>query len=488
MGVVEVRIHPAIGIARVGNSPEGHFIGPERRWDRSAPEDGSYKDGSGRIKRQVARFRLFAYDERGVPSELVEGPGVEITWTVHLVNAKAAARLFRPDSTRNRSYSRDALGDLVIDPGPRTVDRRRRRAEFDTGEFTLRGRRPQRVPLGEIRLDDEGRLLVFGGAGAAGSPAGTPLSVQDDSDDWYDDIADGPVEATVRINGTEHPVAGSWVISAPPKFAPPVGNAIRLWDALFDALATGQQKSAPPSYVDDIYPILQAAIDSGAVAAVARRHHRFRHPVPPSGQTAGQILRFVEQLDGRWHMPRLASGRGDALDLPLTPTQKQRMQAWVARKPDPAWDAAWVDGPPVADAVTPDGMDKAALENCVGGALRPGIEAGELLLDPARYGPIETPNGQPSFRLDHARVEPGEVTAGMSLPWQADFHACNPLWWPAPRPGQVVPAGSPPGAEPVQWNRGYSRPVFVAGGWTRMGFVTRQDEGLVETDGETQNR
>ncbi|MEU5262762.1 LodA/GoxA family CTQ-dependent oxidase [Amycolatopsis sp. NPDC021455] len=486
MGVVEVRIHPAIGIARVGNSPDGCFIGPERRWDRSAPADGSYKDGSGRIKRQVARFRLFAYDERGVATELVEGPGVEITWTVHLVNAKAAARLFRPDSTRNATYSGDALRDLVIDPGPRTVDRRHRRAEFDTGEFVLRGCRPQRVPLGEIRLDDAGRLLVFGGAGAAGSPAGTPLSAQDDSDDWYDDIADGPVEATVRVDGTDHPVAASWVITAPPKFAPPVGNVIRLWDAMFDALATQRQKSAAPSYVDDIYPILQAAIDSGAVAAVARPHHRrFRHPVPPSQQ----ILGLVERPGGRWHMPRLASGRGGALDLPLTPTQKQRVRDWVtAAKPDMSWNAAWVDGPPAAGAVTPGGMDRAALENCVGGALSPGIEAGEFLLDPARYGPIKTIDGQPSFRLDHHQVEPGQVTAGMSLPWQADFHACNPLWWPAPRPGQVVLAGSPPGAAPVQWNRGYSRPVFVAGGWTTMGFVTRQAEGLVETDSDPLNQ
>ncbi|WP_020638659.1 LodA/GoxA family CTQ-dependent oxidase [Amycolatopsis balhimycina] len=481
MGVVEVRIHPAIGIARVGNSVDEYFIGPERQWDRSAPADGSYKDRSHRIKRQVARFRLFAYDERGVPTELVEGPGVEITWTVHLVNAKAAARLFRPDSTRNSGYSGDALRDLVIDPGPRTVDRLHRRAEFGTGKFILKECRPQRVPLGEIRLDDDGRLLVFGGAGATGSPAHTSLSVQDDSDNWYDDIADGPVTATVRINGADHPVAGSWVITAPPNFAPPVGSAIRLWDAMFDALATEQQKSAPPSYVDDIYPILQAAIDSGAVASVAKPHHHFRHPVSPR--------ELDEQLAKVGHMPRLASGRGAALDLPLTPTQKQRMRVWAkAGNPDISWDMTWVDGPPVSKDFTPDGMDKAALENCVGGALRPGIEAGEFLLEPARYGPIETVNGQPSFRLDHNQVEPGQVTAGMSLPWQADFHACNPLWWPAPRPGQVVPAGSPPGAAPVQWNRGYSRPVFVNGGWTRMGFVTRQAEGLVETDSDPLNQ
>src|SRR5262249_40208791 len=58
-----VKVHSAIGIARVGNSPDEFFIGAERPNDRNPPE-GGYKDAQGRIKRQAARFRLFGYDER----------------------------------------------------------------------------------------------------------------------------------------------------------------------------------------------------------------------------------------------------------------------------------------------------------------------------------------------------------------------------------------------------------------------------------------
>ena len=49
------RIHPAIGIARVGNSAS-HFIGPEIPDVPAIPSNGKYKR-QGRIKKQAARFR-----------------------------------------------------------------------------------------------------------------------------------------------------------------------------------------------------------------------------------------------------------------------------------------------------------------------------------------------------------------------------------------------------------------------------------------------
>jgi hypothetical protein len=59
MTIEKVRIHPAIGIARLGNSPDAFFIGPERP---GVVHSGPFKDEKGRIKRQAARFRLFGYD------------------------------------------------------------------------------------------------------------------------------------------------------------------------------------------------------------------------------------------------------------------------------------------------------------------------------------------------------------------------------------------------------------------------------------------
>ena len=88
-----VKIHPALGIARIGNSPTQFFIGPELPGDRTVP-NGGYKDGQRRIKRQAARFRLFGYDTRGrLVKELTARDG-RITWTVHLANKKAAWKNF----------------------------------------------------------------------------------------------------------------------------------------------------------------------------------------------------------------------------------------------------------------------------------------------------------------------------------------------------------------------------------------------------------
>src|SRR5262245_5121506 len=65
------KIHPAIGIARVGNSPDEFFIGPEIPGGFDPPS-GGYKDAGDlnkgippRIKRQAARFRIFAYNTAG---------------------------------------------------------------------------------------------------------------------------------------------------------------------------------------------------------------------------------------------------------------------------------------------------------------------------------------------------------------------------------------------------------------------------------------
>src|SRR5271168_5082429 len=89
--IVKVAIHPAIGIARVGNSPTDHFFGSEVPCE--APSDPNlFRDAQGRIKRQAVRFRIYGLNQRGeVVRELTaKDPGVEITWKVHVANTKAA--------------------------------------------------------------------------------------------------------------------------------------------------------------------------------------------------------------------------------------------------------------------------------------------------------------------------------------------------------------------------------------------------------------
>jgi hypothetical protein len=474
MAITEVRIHPAIGIARVGNSDADFFVGPERRWDRSAPQ-GGYKDAQCRIKRQAARFRVFGYDN-GVPVELTAANAI-IEWTVHLVNRKAVAPGFPGGGLRNSGYSGADRDGLVIDPGSRTLNGPDGRQLFDNGSFKVKNQPGKTVPLGEIRTDDDGRLLVLGGFGNSGSPSNNALGGFGDSDEWYDDVSDGPVTATVTVGGQTFTAAGAWVIVAPPKFAPLIDNVFRYWDMLFDVFVKAGQLQVPPtpSYVNDVYPILQGASDTFAVNSDAIGHHTFTHPMAGAAWVVNRLT-----ATGTSHMPKLESEANNGLhDLKLTDTQIAIMQKWAAGTVNNDWNNAWGQSPPADALITPDGLDKAALENCVGGALFPGIEAGAFLRDATRFLPVVLVNGMPSFRIDHSKVSAGEVTQSMALPWQSDFLACATYWWPVPRPNQVKVAGQ--GTK--EWTRSVAdRDEFVAGKWNKMGFVTRQGGDLVETD------
>ncbi len=141
--VSTIRIHPGIGIARLGNSSEC-FIGPEAPGIVSdpggsggpGPDGGKYKDARQRMKRQAQRFRVYGYDAQGGVVMEIDGTttGVaEIEWRVHVRNMKAAnyafqgAYLFDPKALRNPSIQpgmepiqRDKL---IIDPGPRTISK-----------------------------------------------------------------------------------------------------------------------------------------------------------------------------------------------------------------------------------------------------------------------------------------------------------------------------------------------------------------------------
>jgi hypothetical protein len=96
--ITQVKFHPAIGIARLGNSPTDFFIGPEIPLDHSAPA-GGYKDAACRVKRQAARFRLFGYDVNGNVVKELTAADADISWTVELCNKKAATPARNPGVT-----------------------------------------------------------------------------------------------------------------------------------------------------------------------------------------------------------------------------------------------------------------------------------------------------------------------------------------------------------------------------------------------------
>ena len=83
-----VAIYPGIGIARVGNSPDAFFFGPETIGEARI-DDTNYRDAQGRIKRQAARFRIYGLNAAGeVVKEITAADG-EIAWSVHVANHKA---------------------------------------------------------------------------------------------------------------------------------------------------------------------------------------------------------------------------------------------------------------------------------------------------------------------------------------------------------------------------------------------------------------
>ncbi len=443
MAITAVRIHPALGVGRVGNSPTDWFVGPEQPWDRTPPP-GGYKDAQCRVKRQAARFRLFAIHDDGPPTEVTAADG-DISWTVHLANRKAI------------STNSGSAGDLTIDPGPRTLHGADQIAHFDDGVITLPGAPTTTVPLGEIRTDDDGRLVVLGGFGTSASPLNKTIGGLH-SGDWYDDTSDGPVTASVTIGANTFTATGAWVVFGPPKFGAPIDNVIRLWDRLFDMFVTAGSLTAPsqPSYTNDIYPILQAAHDTAGVIQSASGHHNFTHPITNTAVAAGI---FSELKGAGGTMPQLNAAQ-------LTTVQHSLMEQWK----NGTFTNDWAGLPGPAGVVTPDGMDKAALENAVGAAFAPGIEVGNFVTDPAHFSA--------PFRVDHATVSAGEVTASLSLPWQSDFNACGSHWWPVPRPNQVMRAGSY-----AEWTLpGISSGADMVAKWHTLGFVTRQAGQLVETD------
>ena len=348
------KIHPAIGIARLGNSPD-FFIGPELLGEDLKPQ-GGFKDNQCRVKRQAARFRIFAHHDDNTVSEITSADA-DITWTVHLVNSKAA----HP----NRMNSESAA-DLTIDPGSRTTNGPNLNQAFDSGTIAFSGAPVTTVALGEMRTDTDNRLIVLGGSGISESPRGDALSGYFWSTaGWFDDASDGPVTATIKLHqdNSTPAVVPAWVLVAPPKFAPHQQSVITLYDRITDAMVKGGLLAAPTStsYTNDIYPILQRARDTQWVE-VTMGAHAWADPVlTPAVKTA--ILNKLK-------IPNPPGGGGDMPDIRdsgsnddrLTSIQYQHMTNWVNNV---NFVNDWTGVPPPQTAITPDGLDRAALEKCV---------------------------------------------------------------------------------------------------------------------------
>ncbi len=503
---VTYRIHPAIGIARVGDSVDDFFVGPEapgvpptlNRPDGSSARPGQYKDEHHRIKRQGARFRIYAYtqDDAGTVSDVREITDIDglIEWEVHLVNGKAAAQKLDDAGPRNgKTAERDLL---IIDPGPHRI------SGANQGPTELRGTfmKTMDVHLGDLLTDGAGRLVVLGGHGQSQSVPGTPLVDFADNDGWCDDTADGPVRATLRLNGESASVAvdPAWLIVAPPDFAPPIENVVTLYDAVYDVMARFDPRlavtdSTTISFTRDVYPILRRVSDLHWVSGfVATRHgpgqsqhfisrlDELSSNTPENEPARGDIFRALRSprtgLGRMPKVPRLAL-ENKVPGTTITETQYRRMERWALGTFDADWPGTEPAPTPLEDlpeADRPHALDRAALEACVGGPFYPGIEASRCMVDEATYDRTRL------FRLNPG-LPPGTVTAPMAVPWQADFNDCSiengADWWPGQRPNQVA-RGAERHAEwvPPAWSEAGRDPRrAMVDNWAQLGFVVARN-------------
>ena len=502
------KIFPSIGIARLGNSPDEYFIGPE------APgivPPGNYRDSQGKIKRQGARFRIYEYevDEYGHATiqREVTANDATINWSVHLVNSKAAGKKFPPLSgtDRNSGYARDGL---TIDGGNHTISGKHQAVGPLEGDITFvqqaRCNPSTNVKLGDLKTDDVGRLIVLGGHGKSASPLRSEIGNFANNDGWYDDVSDGPVTATIQIGSDTFEATPAWVVVAAPAYAPGIDNMMTWYDQAVNVNASyfhPIHKLARPSFTKDIYPILKRTVFLQWVSTSARSGHGngtggdfiakvsqlndnseenkpqrervFDRLVMPNSSAPGP-----QQLSSRpKNMPELYSGvdpsvPSDAFLFPsLTGHQYRQMEKWKNGDFDADWPGSEPDPIPFDNLPLeqqPHALTQAALEACIGGPFFPGIETTYLMTLHETYSA--------PFRIDPNHT-PGYLTEHMALPWQADFLACGRLWWPAQRPVSVKVSGTF-----EEYSRGINTYSEMVEHWSDLGFIVEQGNEYVETE------
>lgn len=458
-------IYPSIGIARVGNDLNEFYIGSEIAGHPGFESDGKtpvrkYKVDEDQIKRQAARFRIFEIpDGNGAPRAAKLPAGATVEWTVHLVNKKAAVvREANPPEEPQRPKLAPNSAALLIDPHAQTVAGADAAAvKFDTGEFLSR-----RVPLGELRTDKQQNLLVLGGFGFSSSPTNKGLPSFYRNPGWHDDLSDGPVTALIRLKDgtTIANIAPAWVIVAPPDFAPEIQGVVTLYDIMLQVGIDKLGFKAPTqvSFTNHVFPLLQRTRQLRWVngtpnwTKISDDWPALADASPAASQLRGNNAEFVRNI-------------GSVLSsYKLTALQQSFLDAWVAGN----FLSDWVGVPQPGNKITAAGLTRAALDSTVGQGFFPGIEGGIVAKDPTLYSaPFD-------FRLDHGQAKPGDLTALMAVPWQADFKDCERNWWPSQRPDDVRP--NPNATTTVRWERGADSHIRMVNNFSRLGFITAQKD------------
>ena len=509
------KIFPSIGIARVGNSIDEFFIGTEDLNNSYGLDPNNfYKDKIGKVKRQASRFRIYEFNDTSKATREINLNSDDITnikWNVEIANTKSSWNEFqgleRNAVLRNKDVLNRSL--LEIRPTPKTISGKNQEGDsfkFNDGKFLNKI-----VPLGELKTDDAGRLLVLGGFGNSelssvdenNNPVEEgkyPLRHYANNDYWHDDISDGVVKAEITFkDGRVINASPSWVIVAPPDFAPSVGSITTLYDIMFEVAINKGFLTIPDtiSFKEHIFPILNkvsllqwvnaevfeghkknpsgdfsigsklwnALTDKTDKSKGVRKYllSKLRNPelsihldelkelekqlsIDPTNEVLKELISKTKEQSSIDFMPPLW---GDEYNkgkespqylLSITKLQYSFLEKWANGDFESDWDGQTTF--PNLDSVAienqPEYLNKSALEPCVGGGFYPGIEISWISRDDKDMY-IEP------FRLDSKSIKPGDISKRMAVPWQADFKECVadpenfiPAWWPAQRPDQVL--------------------------------------------------
>jgi hypothetical protein len=495
--VTRVAIHPGIGITRVGNSADAFYLGPEV--PGALPPPGThYRDAAGAVARQAARFRIYGYDAAGNVVGEITAADATIDWHVHLANGKAAWYRFSramdiPEaaavSLRNHTVRGTARAGLVADAGLHST------SEGTPVELTATAM-GLHLLLGELLTDAEGRLIVLPGRGRARSWTGLAITTFANNDGWLDDIADGPVTATVTLGARTLRAESAWVASGPPNYAPGLATGWRtMYDLLEDTWVSSGLASAGAtvSFRRHILPLFVRLANLQWVNAGILRDLGWHSPrdlsdpafltrladaSPGNRSFRTSWANRFRNIDSEVLQPtKLPPMLGDAAAFPVTsprqwigPTrlQRHRLKQWAAGQfvsdgITTAPVAARLEALPVRRQ--PASLDRAAVEGCLAEAFDPGCELPwtmrhaimwrapyrlKVRSQPeARFGSLLTPAEavSPSGPLNGSF--PGSLTRWMALPWMTDTVDClsgyQPTvdryldtFWPARVPNQVL--------------------------------------------------
>ncbi|CAI2164983.1 9814_t:CDS:10 [Funneliformis geosporum] len=522
--IVSFAIFPPINVARVGNSDDyyvvseipGVFVG-------EGDPSFKFKDEKQRVRPQAARFRIYGYDENGnVVREIKltdknNSVDVNINWNVVLANKKAAhtqfvgIKTYDPEGPkRNEKWPHDRSTLMAISEQSLSSDDFKN-TKLPTKEFKARVYRTndpnsgQELYLGKMILEQEGSLIIVGGKGKSGSvKEGAYITEYANNDYWYDDTSDGSIDATVTITINEQSKElknredKSWVLVAPPKYAPGIPNIVSLYQVILETQhPPDAAENIEVEYYRDIRPIFEAICRISWVNKKAFIGHGIYKPGHFLNPDMEKRLKDNSKLEeglrkgilGRvripkdiaseaeyygqaydYFMPILSGNDGDVRPgdpdkyLSVTGGQYLNLLNWAKgsfhvneqNKPVEYYYQFDSNGtgryPKYKKKIAGRSNEKegykefeeiitnASLQvECLKKATLEWCVGGAFFPGiEMTFIAYDKDNFKFDFRINSNAFKPGDINAYMALPWQADFYECNTHWWPAQRPDEVI--------------------------------------------------